>query len=75
MFFFNAKINEVKNETPRITNLATNAVVTAVEYEIPDVRNLVKTKLAITQKFMKLKIKLLLIMIMINILLLNNLIS
>ena len=64
-----AKKNEIKNEIPSITNLAT------VENKIPDVSNLVEKKLTITQKLVKLKIKLLLIMIMINKLLLKNLIS
>ena len=64
-----AKKNEIKNEIPSITNLAT------VENKIPDVSNLVEKKLTITQKLVKLKIKLLLVMIMINKLLLKNLIS
>ena len=37
----NAKINEVKAEIPSINNLATTIALTAVENEIPDVRNLV----------------------------------
>ena len=32
----NAKINEVKNKIPNITNLATNSVLIAVENKIPD---------------------------------------
>ena len=70
-----AKRNEIKNEIPSITNLATTTARTAVENKIPDVSNLVEKKLTITQKLVKLKIKLLLIMIMINKLLLKNLIS
>ena len=53
--FLNAKINEVKGETPNITNLATTTTLTAVENKIPNVSNLVK-KLTITQKLVKLKI-------------------
>ena len=56
---------------PNITNLA-NAT---VENKIPNVSNLVKKKLYITQTLVKLKIKLLLVMIMVNILVLKNLIS
>ena len=66
----NAKINQVKNEIPNITNLDTTTALTAVENKIPNVSNLVKT-LALTQKLVKLKTKLLLFMIMINILQLN----
>ena len=32
----NAKINEVKNKIPNITNLASNTDLTAVENKIPD---------------------------------------
>ena len=32
----NARINEVKNKIPNITNLATTTALTAVENEIPD---------------------------------------
>ena len=33
---FNAKINEVKNKIPHITNLATITALTAIENKIPD---------------------------------------
>ena len=69
----NAKINEVKNKIPNITNLATTAL-TVVENKIANVSDLVK-KLTITQILVKFELKLLLIMIMINILLLKNLTS
>ena len=69
----NANINEVKNEIPNITNLATTAQ-TAGENKIPNVSNLVK-RTDYNGKIAKLEIKLLLIMIMMNILLLKNLIS
>ena len=36
----NAKINEVKNKIPNITNLATTTPLTAVENKIPNVINL-----------------------------------
>ena len=71
----NAKINKVNVEIPNITNLATTTALTTVKNKIPNVSNLVKKKLTITQKLVKLKIKLLLIMIIINILLLKSLIS
>ena len=71
----NAKINEVKNKIPNITDLATTTVFTAIENKIPNLSNLVKKKLIITQKLVKLKIKLLLVIIIINILQLTNLIS
>ena len=38
----NAKINEVKNKIPNITNLATTTALTAVENKIPNVINLLK---------------------------------
>ena len=70
----NAKVNEVKGEIPSITILATTTVLTVAENEIPNIIDLVKKKLTITQKLVKLKRKSL-IMIIINILLLQNLIS
>ena len=70
----NAKISEVQGKIPNITNLASTTALTGVENETPDVSNLVKKKLTITQKLVKLKRKLL-IMIMIFILLLQNLTS
>ena len=39
---YNAKIIEIEGKIPRISGLATNAVLTAFENEIPDVSNLVK---------------------------------
>ena len=38
----NAKINEVKNEIPNITSLATTTVLTSVENKTSNVSNLVK---------------------------------
>ena len=70
----NAKKNEVKDKIPSISGLATSSELTAVESKIPNVGNLVKKKLTVTQKLMKLKRKLLIIVI-INTLLLQNLIS
>ena len=58
---------------PSITNLATTNALTAVENKKPNVSNLVKKKLTITQKLMKLKRKLL-IKVMIHKLLLQKLI-
>ena len=54
----------------KITNLAATTALTADENKIPNVSNLAKKKLTITQKSAKLKIKLLLIII--NTLLLKN---
>ena len=42
----NAKINEVKNEIPNITSLATTTVLTSVEIKTSNVSNLVKKKTA-----------------------------
>ena len=39
----NAKINEVKNKIPSITNLATTTALTAVANEITNLSDLVKT--------------------------------
>ena len=38
----NMKINEVKNELPSITGLATTSSLTALENKIPSISNLVK---------------------------------
>ena len=70
----NAKIIDVKNKTPNITDLTTNTALTAVKHKISNVSNLVK-KLTITQILIKLIIQLPLIMIMINKLLPKNLIN
>ena len=67
------KINEVKNEIPSITGLATTSALTTVETKIPSISNLVKKQIMI-QKLLKLK-RNLLIIIMISILLLQNLIN
>ena len=56
-----------------VSRLATNAPLTAVENETPDVSNLLKKQI-MTQKFVKLKTNLLII-IMINILLHQNSLS
>ena len=70
----NAKLDEIKGKIPSITNLATTTI-TTVENETPNVSNLVKKKLTITQKLVKLKTKLLLITTIINILLPKNLMN
>ena len=69
----NTKVNEVKNEIPNISGLATTSALTAVENKISNVSNLLKKQI-MTQNLMKLKRKLL-VTLMINILLLLNLIS
>ena len=69
---YNAKIKNIENKIPSITNLATTTIRTAVENKRPNASNLIK-KLTIPQELVKLKKKLILIMIMINILLLKNL--
>ena len=47
---FNAKTNNVKNKIYNFTNLASSTALTAVENIIPNVSNLVKKKMTITQK-------------------------
>ena len=71
---YNAKIKNILDKIPDITNLATKTTLTAVENKTPTVNNLVKKKKTITQKLMKLK-RNLPIIIMINIFLLQNLLS
>ena len=71
---YNAKIKNIEDKLPDITNLATATVLTTVENKIPHVSNLVKktdynTKIRENEKKKKL-----LIMFMINIILLQNLI-
>ena len=39
---YNAKITEIGGKIPSITSLATNSVLTAVKYKIPNLSNLVK---------------------------------
>ena len=39
---YNAKITEIGGKIPSITSLATNSVLTAVKYNIPNLSNLVK---------------------------------
>ena len=70
-----AKINEVKGKILSIIKLAITTVLTAVKNKIPNVTNIVKTKLTITQKLMKLKKKLQIMIIVISILLHMNLIN
>ena len=53
---YNAKITEIESKIPSISGLATTAALTAVEYKIADVSNLVKKnktkkKQIITQKY------------------------
>ena len=67
---YNAKIKNIEDKIPDITNLATTNALTVIENKIPNASNLVK-KLTITQILMKLK-RQLLIIIMINVLLLQN---
>ena len=69
----NPKISEIESKIPKITGLAINSALTAVENKIPDANSLVKKQI-ITQKLVKFKIKSI-IMIMTNKLLLQNLIS
>ena len=52
---YNAKIKNIEDKILDITDLATNASLTAVENKIPNVSSLVEEKLAITQKLMKSK--------------------
>ena len=41
-YAFNAEINKIKGEIPRITNLATTAAFTTVGNKIPNVSSLIK---------------------------------
>ena len=72
-FFKKAKLTELENKIPDISNLATKTALTALENKIPNVSNLVK-KLTIIQKLLKLNINLIII-IMTNILKLQSLIN
>ena len=40
--YYNAKITEIENKIPDISNLATKIALTTVENKIPDTSNLVK---------------------------------
>ena len=66
-----AKLTELENEIPDVSNLATKTALTTVENKITSVSNLVK-KQTIILKLQKSKINLIII-IMINILILQNL--
>ena len=72
-FVKKAKLTELENKIPDISNLATKTALTALENKIPNVSNLVK-KLTIIQKLLKLNINLIII-IMTNILKLQSLIN
>ena len=72
-FVKKAKLTELENKIPDISNLATKTTLTALENKIPNVSNLVK-KLTIIQKLLKLNINLIII-IMTNILKLQSLIN
>ena len=71
-FIKEAKLTELENKIPDISNLSTKTALTNVENKILDVSSLVK-KQTITLKLQKLKINLTII-IMTNILLPKNLI-
>ena len=72
-FVKEAKLTELENKIPDISNLATKTALTTAENKIPDVSILVK-KQTITQKLLILKIKLIII-IMTNKLILQSLIN
>ena len=71
-FVEKAKLTELENKIPDISNSATKTALTTVENKIPSVSNLVKK--TITLKLQKLKINLIII-IMTNILILQSLIN
>ena len=73
-FVQKAKLTELENKFPDISNLAPKPALTSIQNKIPSVCNLVKKKQTITQKLLKLKINLLTI-IMKNILQLQSLIN
>ena len=70
-FVKKAKLTELKNKIPDISNLITKTALTAVENKIPGVSKLLKKK-RITLKLLILKINLIII-IMTNILILKSL--
>ena len=65
-FVKEAKLTELENKIPDVSNLPTKTALTTVENKIPDVSSLVK-KQTVTLKLQKLKINLMII-IMTNIL-------
>ena len=69
-----AKLTEIENKIPEISNLATKTALTAIENKIPNVSHLVNKTDYNTIKLQKLKINLLTI-IMTNILILQSLIN
>ena len=72
-FVKKAKLTDLENKIPDISNLGTKTALTTVENKIPDVSNLVEIH-TITLKLQKLKINWIII-IMINILILQSLIN
>ena len=72
-FVKKAKLTELENKIPDISNLATKTALATVENKIPDVSNLVKKQIMIL-KLQKFKRNLLTI-IMTNILILQSLIN
>ena len=72
-FVKKAKLTELENKIPDISNLATKTALATVENKIPDVSNLVKKQIIIL-KLQKFKRNLLTI-IMTNILILQSLIN
>ena len=73
-FFKKAKLTELENKVPDISNLATKTALTTVENKILNVSNLVKKKQTITLTLQKLKVTLIII-IMTNILILKSLMN
>ena len=71
-FVKKAKLTELENKIPDISNLATKTALTTVENKIPSISSLVKKQI-MTQILLKLKINLIVI-IMTNILQLQSLI-
>ena len=54
----NAKINEVKNKIPNITNIANNSALTAVENKIPDyIKYITTPEITINSRKLYCKIK------------------
>ena len=61
----NNKVTEIENKIPSNSGLTTNAALTTVEIEIPNISSLVKEKQIITQKLQKVKVNLLIMIVII----------
>ena len=72
-FVKKARLTEIENKIPDISNSAMKTALTTLENKIPSISNFLRKQI-ITQKLLKLKINLIII-IMTNIFILQNLIN